>query len=493
MDVPVSLHVHGVDYEISSDGTRQNKSAVEPGGTRVYTWRTHKPGRREDGTWRAGSAYWHYHDHVVGTVHGTGGIRNGLYGPVVVRRKGDILPDATHTIVFNDMTINNKPPHSGPDFEATMGDRVEIVMITHGEYYHTFHMHGHRWADNRTGILTGPDDPTRVVDTKICGPAESFGFQVIAGRGGRGRVDVPLPCPEPLRHGHGRPVPGQETRRDHSRLRPARARTHCVLRGEVRARALTGAARTRRERSRRRAGRGYPFGQPPGEEPRSERECAASHAGGRGRAGRGLPGHRVPCGQRLRRSARTLAERVRRAVDELGYVPNQAARSLVTRRHDAVAVIVAEPETRVFADPFFARQLRGISKELTAHDNQLVLLLTEDRDDHARVARYLAGGHVDGALVFSLHIDDPLPGLIQRAGLPTVFGGTALERRRGRRPLRRHRQPGRRPRRRTPSPRPRPPPHRAHHRRPRPDLGGGPARRLPGRHGGPRPGARRGR
>jgi len=118
-----------------------------------------------------------------------------------------------------------------------------------------------------------------------------------------------------------------------------------------------------------------------------------------------------------------LVERVRRAVEELGYVPNQAARSLVTRRHDAIAVVVAEPETRVFADPFFALQLRGISKELTAHDNQLVLLLTEGRDDHARVGRYLAGGHVDGALVFSLHLDDPLPGLIQRAGIPTVFGG----------------------------------------------------------------------
>ncbi|MEV5436965.1 LacI family DNA-binding transcriptional regulator [Streptomyces sp. NPDC052682] len=118
-----------------------------------------------------------------------------------------------------------------------------------------------------------------------------------------------------------------------------------------------------------------------------------------------------------------LVERVRRAVEELGYVPNQAARSLVTKRHDAVAVIIAEPETRVFADPFFAQQLRGISKELTAHDNQLVLLLTEGRDDHARVARYLAGGHVDGALVFSLHLDDPLPGLIHSAGVPTVFGG----------------------------------------------------------------------
>ncbi|MFI0806674.1 LacI family DNA-binding transcriptional regulator [Streptomyces echinatus] len=118
-----------------------------------------------------------------------------------------------------------------------------------------------------------------------------------------------------------------------------------------------------------------------------------------------------------------LAERVRRAVEELGYVPNQAARSLVTRRHDAVAVVIAEPESRVFADPFFALQLRGISKELTAHDNQLVLLLTEGRADHARVARYLAGGHVDGALVFSLHLDDPLPGLIRDAGVRTVFGG----------------------------------------------------------------------
>ncbi|GAT82994.1 LacI family transcriptional regulator [Streptomyces sp. F-3] len=118
-----------------------------------------------------------------------------------------------------------------------------------------------------------------------------------------------------------------------------------------------------------------------------------------------------------------LVERVRRAVEELGYVPNQAARSLVTKRHDAVAVIIAEPETRIFADPYFGLQLRGISKELTAHDTQLVLLLTEGRDDYARVGRYLAGGHVDGALVFSLHLDDPLPEMIQRAGVPTVFGG----------------------------------------------------------------------
>ncbi|MFJ6695152.1 multicopper oxidase domain-containing protein [Streptomyces sp. NPDC091272] len=184
MDVAASLHVHGLDYDIASDGTAMNKSQVEPGGTRTYTWRTHLPGRRADGTWRAGSAgYWHYHDHVVGTEHGTGGIRNGLYGGVIVRRKGDPLPDKTYTIVFNDMTINNMPGHQSPNFEATVGERVEIVMITHGEYYHTFHIHGHRWADNRTGLLEGPTDPSRVIDNKITGPADSFGLQIVAGEG----------------------------------------------------------------------------------------------------------------------------------------------------------------------------------------------------------------------------------------------------------------------------------------------------------------------
>ncbi|WP_405806445.1 multicopper oxidase domain-containing protein [Streptomyces sp. NBC_01187] len=184
MDVAASLHPHGVDYDIANDGTKMNNSHVEPGETRTYTWRTHAPGRRKDGSWRPGSAgYWHYHDHVVGTEHGTGGIRNGLYGPAIVRREGDILPDPDRqfTVVFNDMTTNNLK--KAPDFKATVGDRIEIIMITHGEYYHTFHVHGHRWADNRTGLLQGPDDHSAVIDTKITGPADSFGFQLIAGEG----------------------------------------------------------------------------------------------------------------------------------------------------------------------------------------------------------------------------------------------------------------------------------------------------------------------
>jgi DNA-binding LacI/PurR family transcriptional regulator len=118
-----------------------------------------------------------------------------------------------------------------------------------------------------------------------------------------------------------------------------------------------------------------------------------------------------------------LVEKVRRAVEELGYVPNHAARTLVTRRNGAVAVVIAEPEFRIFSDPFFEQQVRGISRELTAHDTQLVLLWVEGPGDHDRIARYLGGGHVDGALAFSLHGDDALVDLIGRARVPLVLGG----------------------------------------------------------------------
>ena len=85
---------------------------------------------------------------------------------------------------------------------------------------------------------------------------------------------------------------------------------------------------------------------------------------------------------------------VEAAVRELGYVPNRAARSLVTRRSDSVAVVIPEPSAQVFGDPFFPRVLRGISDALAEESMQLVLLLPQERTDEERVERYLAAGHV---------------------------------------------------------------------------------------------------
>ena len=114
---------------------------------------------------------------------------------------------------------------------------------------------------------------------------------------------------------------------------------------------------------------------------------------------------------------------VERAVAKLGYVPNRAARSLVTRRADSVALVVSEPHARFFSEPFFAGMVRGVSAALAGTGVQLVLLIAQDLPDRGRLERYVAGGHVDGVLLASLHGDDPLPGTLERAGVPAVLVG----------------------------------------------------------------------
>src|SRR5262249_41056970 len=77
-----------------------------------------------------------------------------------------------------------------------------------------------------------------------------------------------------------------------------------------------------------------------------------------------------------------LRDTVERAIADTGYVPNQAARSLVTGRTGSVALVVSEAENRhleepfvgrVFTDPFFGRMVSGLLSVLRPRHVQLVL------------------------------------------------------------------------------------------------------------------------
>ncbi|MEV1143268.1 LacI family DNA-binding transcriptional regulator [Micromonospora sp. NPDC049799] len=125
--------------------------------------------------------------------------------------------------------------------------------------------------------------------------------------------------------------------------------------------------------------------------------------------------------------AEPIQEAVRRAVAELGYVPNLAARSLVTQRTDSIALVLPEEATRVFSDDqVFPSIIRGAAQELEAADKQLVLMLAGSPAGHDRVERYTTGRHVDGVLFASLHGADPLPGRLARLGIPVVCSGRML-------------------------------------------------------------------
>ncbi|HSF97261.1 MAG TPA: LacI family DNA-binding transcriptional regulator [Ornithinibacter sp.] len=122
-----------------------------------------------------------------------------------------------------------------------------------------------------------------------------------------------------------------------------------------------------------------------------------------------------------------LREVVNRAVEELDYVPNAAARALMTRRTDIVTLVAAENDDRVFGDPFFAQIVRGVSHELTDAGVQLSLSMTQSDDQISSLTRYLSGGHTDGVLLISEHGGHRLAEKLVEGGIPVVIGGRPLD------------------------------------------------------------------
>ncbi|QNP61955.1 LacI family DNA-binding transcriptional regulator [Streptomyces genisteinicus] len=111
------------------------------------------------------------------------------------------------------------------------------------------------------------------------------------------------------------------------------------------------------------------------------------------------------------------------AIAELGYVPNSVARGLVTSRTDSVALVVPESESRLGSEPYFSAVIRGVSTGLADTRTQLQLVLVRDAGERDQLTRSVTERRVDGVLLVSVHADDPLPGLLEEMGLPTVLAG----------------------------------------------------------------------
>ncbi|MFT4260754.1 LacI family DNA-binding transcriptional regulator [Microbacterium sp.] len=120
---------------------------------------------------------------------------------------------------------------------------------------------------------------------------------------------------------------------------------------------------------------------------------------------------------------------VNRAIAEMHYVPNRAARSLASRQTHAIALVVPEETTRFFGDPFFAEIVSGITGALRASDYLLNLLIASD-DPGDKVSAFVRNGGVDGALIVSHHTSDVFIDRIVNA-VPVVYGGRPVRRREG--------------------------------------------------------------
>ena len=193
----VGVHVHGIHYEITSDGTPvhinkvSNQGGQCGGGQYIYQW---DAGKGTAGTWP-------YHDHTM--FKEQGGEDKGLFGTLIINEKriplvlldGKFKSLKTNKIdkefvlwmtstenlgrnMFFGMEIDHNnggkqtPLWVNPVLVATEGEITRWHIIGMGDEFHSFHLHGHRW--NELGTET-------VIDTDAIGPIERRTFVIRAG------------------------------------------------------------------------------------------------------------------------------------------------------------------------------------------------------------------------------------------------------------------------------------------------------------------------
>ena len=114
--------------------------------------------------------------------------------------------------------------------------------------------------------------------------------------------------------------------------------------------------------------------------------------------------------------------RVLEAAERMGYTPNLAARSLITRRTSTVGVVVSD-----ITNPFYPELVETLHNEFALSGFRTILL--NERTD-ARLERYVAdlvgGGAVDGLVYASAMLDVPLVGATS-GRLPVVLVNRASD------------------------------------------------------------------
>lgn len=128
--------------------------------------------------------------------------------------------------------------------------------------------------------------------------------------------------------------------------------------------------------------------------------------------------------QHVSKKARQAVER---AIDELGYVPNTAARSLATSRRGAVVLAISSDDPALFANLFFAEVITGVNAVIEETDLQLMLILAASERGRGRLSRILQSRGADGVMLLALRENDPLSKIAEEGGVPVVHGGRSLD------------------------------------------------------------------
>ena len=117
------------------------------------------------------------------------------------------------------------------------------------------------------------------------------------------------------------------------------------------------------------------------------------------------------------RLGQTTLRRVLGVAAELGYTPHPAARALSMRRSGTVGLLIPQPLSTVFANPFLSELIQGLGDLCEEHDLSLLLVPPLDGSLEGAIRQ----ASVDGFISLGLTPNDPALEVIDRMAIPTVL------------------------------------------------------------------------
>lgn len=121
-------------------------------------------------------------------------------------------------------------------------------------------------------------------------------------------------------------------------------------------------------------------------------------------------------------------QRVLEVVEETGYHPHPAARSLASRRTSIIGLVIPRRVHTFFTDPYFPRLTEGIAQACNQNRYMLSLFLFYTDEDERNLFPYISRpGLVDGLIIQSTHAADEIFDQLTRSNVPSIIIGRPMQ------------------------------------------------------------------
>ncbi|MEI7849261.1 MAG: LacI family DNA-binding transcriptional regulator [Chloroflexota bacterium] len=116
-------------------------------------------------------------------------------------------------------------------------------------------------------------------------------------------------------------------------------------------------------------------------------------------------------------------QRVLDVIQLNNYQPNIAARRLAAGKTNVIGLVIPIKVGNIFNDPYFSLLIQGISAECNLQDYSLMLWLVEPEFEQRTIRQIINNGMIDGVVISSSVMDDPIINTLQKSSMPFVLVG----------------------------------------------------------------------